>query len=50
MASLVDKLRRYLSSPKGRQVVDKAKRAANDPRNQRKARELLDRLRSRGRR
>ncbi|WP_199565729.1 hypothetical protein [Spongiactinospora rosea] len=49
MASLVDKVRRYLSSPQGRQAVEKAKRMANDPRNRQKARGLLDRWRRRGR-
>ncbi|WP_199537008.1 hypothetical protein [Spongiactinospora gelatinilytica] len=49
MTSLVDKVRRYFSSPKGRQTVEKAKRMANDPRNRQKARGLLDRWRRRGR-
>ncbi|WP_205315273.1 hypothetical protein [Nonomuraea lactucae] len=47
MASLMDRVRAYLRSPHGRQTVDKAKRMAGDPDNQRKARQFLDKLRSR---
>ncbi|MFB4270854.1 hypothetical protein [Nonomuraea sp. GTA35] len=47
MTTLMDRVRAYLRSPKGRQTIEKAKRAARDPRNQQKARRFLDRLRSR---
>lgn len=47
MATLMDRVRAYLRSPKGRQTIEKAKRAAQDPRNQQKARRFLDRFRSR---
>ncbi|MFD1545149.1 hypothetical protein [Nonomuraea guangzhouensis] len=46
MATLMDRVRAYLRSPKGRQNIEKAKRMARDPNNQRKARQFLDRLRS----
>ncbi|MBT2226744.1 hypothetical protein [Nonomuraea sp. NEAU-A123] len=46
MATLMDRVRAYLRSPKGRQTVEKAKRMARDPNNQRKARQFLDRFRS----
>jgi hypothetical protein len=39
MTTLMDRVRAYLRSPKGRQTVEK--------RNQQKARRFLDRLRSR---
>ncbi|MDP4508288.1 hypothetical protein [Nonomuraea turcica] len=47
MATLMDRVRAYLRSPKGKQNVEKAKRMARDPRTQQKARQFLDRLRSR---
>lgn len=47
MAKLMDRVRAYMRSPKGRQQVEKAKRMARDPRNQQKARRLLDRFRGR---
>ncbi|MCG5215331.1 hypothetical protein [Streptosporangium sp. KLBMP 9127] len=50
MATLMDKVRRYIQSPQGRQNVEKAKRMANDPRNKQKLRGLLDKFRSRGHR
>ncbi|MFG3439192.1 hypothetical protein ACGF0J_18265 [Nonomuraea sp. NPDC047897] len=43
----MDKLRAYLRSPQGRQTVEKAKRMAEDPRHQAKARQLLDKFRGR---
>jgi hypothetical protein len=45
----MDRVRAYLRSPKGRQNIEKAKRMASDPNNQRKARQFLDRLRSKRR-
>jgi hypothetical protein len=47
MATLIDRLRAYLHSPKGRQNVEKAKRMARDPHTQQKVRRYLDRFRSR---
>ncbi|SEH02115.1 hypothetical protein SAMN05444920_12450 [Nonomuraea solani] len=47
MATLIDRVRAYLRSPKGRQNIEKAKRMARDPRNRAKARSWLDRWRSR---
>jgi hypothetical protein len=47
MATLIDRVRAYLRSPKGRQQVEKAKRMARDPRNQQKARRFLERFRGR---
>lgn len=47
MASLMSKIRRFLSSPQGRRIVDQGRRAAADPRNQRKAKDFLARLRKR---
>ncbi|MGI5271803.1 hypothetical protein ACQEUU_21805 [Nonomuraea sp. CA-218870] len=46
MATLMDRVRAYMRSPKGRQAVESAKRMARDPRNQHKARRFLDRFRS----
>ncbi|MET7461047.1 hypothetical protein [Nonomuraea sp. NPDC005501] len=46
MATLMDKLRAYLRSPQGQQTIEKAKRMANDPRNQDKARRFLDKFRT----
>jgi hypothetical protein len=47
MATLIDRVRAYLRSPKGKQQIERAKRMARDPRNQNKARQLLARLRGR---
>jgi hypothetical protein len=51
MATLIDRVRAYLRSPKGRQQVEEAKQKAEewaqDPRNQQKARRLLERFRGR---
>jgi hypothetical protein len=51
MATLIDRVRAYLRSPKGRQQVEKAKRKAEelarDPRNQQRVRGLLERFRGR---
>ncbi|MEU7892804.1 hypothetical protein AB0B45_08050 [Nonomuraea sp. NPDC049152] len=47
MATLMDRVRAYLRSPQGKQTIEKAKRMANDPQNQAKARRFLDRLRRR---
>jgi hypothetical protein len=47
MATLMDRVRAYLRSPKGRQQVENAKRMARDPRNQQKVRQFLERFRGR---
>lgn len=44
MASLADRIRRFLHSPQGRQARMRAERIARDPRNQAKARQLLRRF------
>lgn len=48
MASLVDQIRRYFSSPQGRRNVEKAKAMARDPRNQQKLRQFMNRFRPGG--
>ncbi|MER5324045.1 hypothetical protein [Streptosporangium roseum] len=48
MASLVDRIRSYLSSPQGRRNVEKAKTMARDPRNQRRLRDFMNRFRAGG--
>ncbi|WP_326823894.1 hypothetical protein OHA77_35080 [Streptosporangium sp. NBC_01639] len=48
MASLVDQIRRYLSTPQGHRNLEKAKVMARDPRNQQRLREFVARFRSRG--
>jgi len=45
MASLVDRLKRFLHSPQGRQARARAERLARDPRTQAKVRGILARLR-----
>jgi hypothetical protein len=45
--SLLDRIRRFLSSPQGRRLTDQGRRYAADPRNQQRARGLLSRLRRR---
>ncbi|HEY0637315.1 MAG TPA: hypothetical protein VGD67_06690 [Pseudonocardiaceae bacterium] len=47
MAGLMSKLRRFLSTPQGRRIVDQGRRAAADPRNRAKARIFLDRFKKR---
>ena len=42
MASLFKKLSDFAKSPQGRQLVEKAKKAAKDPENQRKLREFRE--------
>ncbi|GAA5087801.1 hypothetical protein HNP84_008277 [Thermocatellispora tengchongensis] len=45
--TLMDKVKRYLHTPQGRENIEKAKRMARDPKTQQKARGLFERLRSR---
>ncbi|WP_248963903.1 hypothetical protein [Sphaerisporangium perillae] len=47
MASMMDRIKDYLRSPKGHEHMGKAKTMAKDPRHQRKLRELVDRWRTR---
>jgi hypothetical protein len=44
---LLDRIRAFLASPQGRRLTDQGRRYASDPRNQRRARGVLDRLRRR---
>ncbi|MEO3805915.1 hypothetical protein [Nonomuraea sp. B1E8] len=45
--TLMDRVRAYMRSPKGRQNVEKAKRMARDPHTQQQVRRFLDRFRTR---
>ncbi|GIH99313.1 hypothetical protein [Planobispora takensis] len=45
MASLISRIRSYLSTPQGRRNLEKAKTMARDPRNQQKVRRLISRFR-----
>jgi hypothetical protein len=40
--SLTSKLKSFLSSPKGQQLVDRGRRELSKPENQRKLRDLMD--------
>jgi hypothetical protein len=44
MGSLMKKLSDFARSPRGRELIEKGKKAAQDPENQRKIRELRARL------
>ena len=44
MASLLKKVGDFARSPKGRELIAKGKKAAQDPENQRKLRELRARM------
>ena len=44
---LLDRIRTFLASPQGRRVTERGRRYASDPRNQQRARTLLDRWRRR---
>jgi hypothetical protein len=44
MASLLKKLGDTARSPQGRELIEKGKKAAQDPQNQRKLRELRERM------
>jgi hypothetical protein len=46
MVKLMDRVKRLVTSPQGRQATEQAKRMAEDPQNQAKARRLFDRFRS----
>ena len=45
MAGLLGRLTKLASSPKGRELIDKAKDAATDPKNRAKVEEAAKRLR-----
>ncbi|WP_432923722.1 hypothetical protein ACQPZZ_27385 [Microbispora sp. CA-135349] len=45
MASIVQRIRDYLQSPKGRENVEKTKTAVRDPQNQQRLRRLMDQVR-----
>ncbi len=45
MASIVNKIRNFLSSPQGQRMVDQGRRYASDPQNRVKLRGLLSRRR-----
>ena len=44
---LLDRIRAFLSSPKGRRLTDQGRRYASDPRNQQRARDMVSRWRRR---
>ncbi|HEX8519953.1 MAG TPA: hypothetical protein VF667_10215 [Pseudonocardia sp.] len=44
---LLNRIRAFLASPQGRRITDQGRRYASDPRNQQRARTLLDRWRRR---
>jgi hypothetical protein len=44
---LLDRIRRFLSSPQGRRLTDQGRRYASDPRNQQRARDMVSRWRRR---
>ncbi|HEY8482623.1 MAG TPA: hypothetical protein VIL71_22610 [Spirillospora sp.] len=50
MAGIADRIRKFLHSPRGRQVRARAERLARDPRTQARARRLVTRFRGGGRR
>ncbi|MBE3009837.1 hypothetical protein IL992_11630 [Microbispora sp. NEAU-D428] len=45
MASIVQRIREYLQSPKGHENVEKAKTMARDPENRQRLRRLMDQMR-----
>ncbi|XVQ83345.1 hypothetical protein ACQP2K_31580 [Microbispora siamensis] len=45
MASIVQRIRDYLQSPKGHENVEKAKTMARDPENRQRLRRLMDQMR-----
>ncbi|GAB3147157.1 hypothetical protein [Microbispora hainanensis] len=45
MASIVQRIREYLQTPKGRENVEKAKTMARDPQNRQRVRRLMDQWR-----
>jgi hypothetical protein len=47
MASIWQRLTAFLRSPQGRKLTEQVKRAAQDPKNQQRAKDALKRLRKR---
>jgi hypothetical protein len=47
MASIWQRVKDFLRSPQGRKLTEQVKRAAQDPKNQQRAREAVRRLRKR---
>ncbi|WP_169949506.1 hypothetical protein [Microbispora sp. H11081] len=47
MASIVQRIRDYLQTPKGRENVEKVKTMARDPQHQQRLRRLMDQWRGR---
>ncbi|MBC7375261.1 MAG: hypothetical protein H7323_14830 [Frankiales bacterium] len=47
--SLFSKVAKFASSPQGRAALDKAKNAANDPKNRAKIDDLVNKVKERGR-
>lgn len=45
MASILSKIRHFLNSPQGRQMIDQGRRYASNPQNRAKLRDLLSRRR-----
>ncbi|MFF7445610.1 MULTISPECIES: hypothetical protein [unclassified Streptomyces] len=49
MAGMLEKIKQFSRSPQGRRTIEQARRASADPRRRAQARQLLGRLRGRGR-
>ena len=47
LVPLLDRVRAFLSGPQGRRLTERGRRYASDPRNQQRARNLVDRWRRR---
>ncbi|TDV44311.1 hypothetical protein [Actinophytocola oryzae] len=47
MAGLLNRIKDFMRSPKGRQMTNKAREMAKDPRNRERARQAAQRLRRR---
>ena len=48
MAGLFGKVAKFASSPKGRELIDKARDAADDPKNRAKIEQAASKLRKKG--
>jgi hypothetical protein len=48
MARIVDRIRAYLRSPQGQQLIGKGREQLSRPDNQRRLRQVMQRLRRRG--
>jgi hypothetical protein len=47
MARMIDRIKQFTRSPKGRRITEQVRRASADPRKRAQARRLLGRLRGR---